>query len=207
MNVPTPPLIQAFSGAIGSASANALTYPLDLVTTCLQLDSQDKAKKSVARFTFSAVSSVSPSYSHDQLFQSTPLFTNELAGDLCKIQSSFEHFNYAKVPFTLIEGLSAGPTVLITAGVHGAENCGDANMKPDDLKVPTTSMRESVSISHSTSVVKPPGYDAPVDGTWCPGHVEPGDNIGDITDDSGNVAGIASHVKNRILYTRIPIPS
>ncbi|PPR00077.1 hypothetical protein CVT24_008979 [Panaeolus cyanescens] len=33
-----PPLVQAFSGAIGSASANALTYPLDLVITQLQLD-------------------------------------------------------------------------------------------------------------------------------------------------------------------------
>ncbi len=32
-----PPLLQAVSGAIGSASANALTYPLDLVTTRLQL--------------------------------------------------------------------------------------------------------------------------------------------------------------------------
>lgn len=31
-----PPLIQAFSGAIGSASANSLVYPLDLVTTRLQ---------------------------------------------------------------------------------------------------------------------------------------------------------------------------
>ncbi|KAF9463609.1 mitochondrial carrier domain-containing protein [Collybia nuda] len=33
-----PPLVQAFSGAIGSASANILTYPLDLVTTRVQLD-------------------------------------------------------------------------------------------------------------------------------------------------------------------------
>ncbi|KAF8996159.1 mitochondrial carrier domain-containing protein [Cyathus striatus] len=33
-----PPLVQAFSGAIGSASANAITYPLDLLTTRLQLD-------------------------------------------------------------------------------------------------------------------------------------------------------------------------
>ncbi|KAJ7125346.1 mitochondrial carrier domain-containing protein [Mycena epipterygia] len=41
-----PPLVQAFSGAIGSASANALTYPLDLVTTRLQLDSPQKAKRS-----------------------------------------------------------------------------------------------------------------------------------------------------------------
>lgn len=41
-----PPLVQAFSGAIGSASANALVYPLDLVTTRLQLDSPQKARKS-----------------------------------------------------------------------------------------------------------------------------------------------------------------
>ncbi|KAJ7503165.1 mitochondrial carrier domain-containing protein [Mycena galericulata] len=41
-----PPLVQAFSGAIGSASANTLTYPLDLVTTRLQLASPEKAKKS-----------------------------------------------------------------------------------------------------------------------------------------------------------------
>lgn len=32
-----PPLVQAFSGAIGSAAANSLTYPLDLVVTRLQL--------------------------------------------------------------------------------------------------------------------------------------------------------------------------
>ncbi|KAJ3983819.1 mitochondrial carrier domain-containing protein [Lentinula detonsa] len=32
-----PPLVQAISGAIGSASANTLTYPLDLVTTRVQL--------------------------------------------------------------------------------------------------------------------------------------------------------------------------
>ncbi|KAJ7350702.1 mitochondrial carrier domain-containing protein [Mycena albidolilacea] len=41
-----PPLVQAFSGAIGSASANTLTYPLDLVTTRLQLDSPEKARRS-----------------------------------------------------------------------------------------------------------------------------------------------------------------
>ncbi|KAJ7163456.1 mitochondrial carrier domain-containing protein [Mycena crocata] len=41
-----PPLVQAFSGAIGSASANALTYPLDVVTTRLQLDPPEKARKS-----------------------------------------------------------------------------------------------------------------------------------------------------------------
>ncbi|KAJ7179542.1 mitochondrial carrier domain-containing protein [Mycena filopes] len=41
-----PPIVQAFSGAIGSASANTLTYPLDLVTTRLQLDPPDKARRS-----------------------------------------------------------------------------------------------------------------------------------------------------------------
>ncbi|KAF9562990.1 mitochondrial carrier [Agrocybe pediades] len=40
-----PPLVQAFSGAIGSASANALAYPLDLVTTRLQLESPERSKK------------------------------------------------------------------------------------------------------------------------------------------------------------------
>ncbi|KAF8161406.1 mitochondrial carrier domain-containing protein [Crassisporium funariophilum] len=40
-----PPLVQAFSGAIGSASANALTYPLDLIATCLQLDPPRKRKQ------------------------------------------------------------------------------------------------------------------------------------------------------------------
>ncbi|KAG5351711.1 hypothetical protein C0989_005154 [Termitomyces sp. Mn162] len=39
-----PPLVQAFSGAIGSASANILTYPLDLVTTRVQLDPPDKSR-------------------------------------------------------------------------------------------------------------------------------------------------------------------
>ncbi|KAJ3522595.1 hypothetical protein NMY22_g11827 [Coprinellus aureogranulatus] len=40
-----PPLIQALSGSVGSASASALTYPLDLITTRLQLDSSVKAKR------------------------------------------------------------------------------------------------------------------------------------------------------------------
>nr|GAT51516.1 predicted protein [Mycena chlorophos] len=40
-----PPLVQAFSGAIGSASSNALVYPFALATTRLQLDSPQKAKK------------------------------------------------------------------------------------------------------------------------------------------------------------------
>ncbi|KAJ7099378.1 mitochondrial carrier [Mycena belliarum] len=45
-----PPLVQAFSGAIGSASANTLTYPLDLVTTRLQLDSPQKARRSTGLY-------------------------------------------------------------------------------------------------------------------------------------------------------------
>ncbi len=40
-----PPLVQAFSGAIGSAFANGLTYPLDLVTTRLQLDSPRRSRE------------------------------------------------------------------------------------------------------------------------------------------------------------------
>lgn len=40
-----PPLIQALSGAVGSASASTLTYPLDLITTRLQLDSSVKSKR------------------------------------------------------------------------------------------------------------------------------------------------------------------
>ena len=32
-----PPLVQAVAGSIGSASANALTYPVDLATARLQL--------------------------------------------------------------------------------------------------------------------------------------------------------------------------
>ncbi|KAG6887407.1 hypothetical protein C0995_015594 [Termitomyces sp. Mi166 len=40
-----PPLVQAFSGAIGSASANILTYPLDLLTTRVQLDPPGKNRK------------------------------------------------------------------------------------------------------------------------------------------------------------------
>lgn len=39
-----PPLVQAVSGAIGSASANALVYPLDLVTTRLQLTRSKKIR-------------------------------------------------------------------------------------------------------------------------------------------------------------------
>jgi solute carrier family 25 (peroxisomal adenine nucleotide transporter), member 17 len=41
-----PPIVQAFSGAIGSATANVLTYPLDLVTTRVQLDPPVDRKES-----------------------------------------------------------------------------------------------------------------------------------------------------------------
>lgn len=40
-----PPIVQAFSGAIGSASANALIYPLDLVVTRVQLHPPNDQKK------------------------------------------------------------------------------------------------------------------------------------------------------------------
>ncbi|KAJ3510882.1 hypothetical protein NLJ89_g4417 [Agrocybe chaxingu] len=40
-----PPLVQAFSGAIGSAAANTLTYPLDLAITRLQLDSPRRSRE------------------------------------------------------------------------------------------------------------------------------------------------------------------
>jgi solute carrier family 25 (peroxisomal adenine nucleotide transporter), member 17 len=40
-----PPIVQALSGAVGSASASSLTYPLDLILTRLQLDSPARAKK------------------------------------------------------------------------------------------------------------------------------------------------------------------
>ncbi|KAI0087111.1 mitochondrial carrier domain-containing protein [Irpex rosettiformis] len=39
-----PPLIQAFSGSIGSAAANTIVYPLDLVTTRLQTTSSRKLR-------------------------------------------------------------------------------------------------------------------------------------------------------------------
>ncbi|KIY46218.1 mitochondrial carrier [Fistulina hepatica ATCC 64428] len=38
MSSTLPPLLQAVSGAVGSASAKALTYPLDLITTRVQLE-------------------------------------------------------------------------------------------------------------------------------------------------------------------------
>lgn len=40
-----PPIVQAFSGAIGSAAAGALTYPLELVTTRVQLQDPNKKGK------------------------------------------------------------------------------------------------------------------------------------------------------------------
>ncbi|KAJ3483358.1 hypothetical protein NLI96_g6364 [Meripilus lineatus] len=39
-----PPLVQAFSGAIGSATANTLSYPLDLIATRLQTTSSRKLR-------------------------------------------------------------------------------------------------------------------------------------------------------------------
>lgn len=39
-----PPLVQAVSGALGSASANALVYPLDLITTRVQLASAPSSR-------------------------------------------------------------------------------------------------------------------------------------------------------------------
>ena len=35
-----PPLVQACSGALGSATANAVSYPLDLVATKLQISTR-----------------------------------------------------------------------------------------------------------------------------------------------------------------------
>ncbi|KIY65824.1 mitochondrial carrier [Cylindrobasidium torrendii FP15055 ss-10] len=40
-----PPLLQAVSGALGSASSNALTYPLDLATTRIQLQKPTRNKQ------------------------------------------------------------------------------------------------------------------------------------------------------------------
>lgn len=39
-----PPLVQAVSGAVGSAAANAIVYPLDLVSTRLQTTSSRRLK-------------------------------------------------------------------------------------------------------------------------------------------------------------------
>ncbi|KAG5219808.1 oxidation resistance protein [Salix suchowensis] len=44
-----PPLVQAVSGAIGSASANTLTYPFDLVTTRLQLEKGHRKETGLRR--------------------------------------------------------------------------------------------------------------------------------------------------------------
>ncbi|KAK1230917.1 hypothetical protein PQX77_005948, partial [Marasmius sp. AFHP31] len=41
-----PPLVQAVAGSIGSASANALTYPVDLATARLQLQPYSTPKQS-----------------------------------------------------------------------------------------------------------------------------------------------------------------
>ncbi|KAF9075517.1 mitochondrial carrier domain-containing protein [Rhodocollybia butyracea] len=49
-----PPLIQAISGSIGSACANTLTYPLDLVTTRVQLSSPETGKGKEKAFDSSA---------------------------------------------------------------------------------------------------------------------------------------------------------
>lgn len=45
MTSPLPPLIQAVSGALGSAAANSIVYPLDLVTTRVQLVPPEKFKQ------------------------------------------------------------------------------------------------------------------------------------------------------------------
>lgn len=39
-----PPLVQAFSGGIGSASANAISYPLDLIATRLRTTNSKRLK-------------------------------------------------------------------------------------------------------------------------------------------------------------------
>jgi len=39
-----PPLVQAVSGAVGSATANAVSYPLDLVATRLQTTTSSRLK-------------------------------------------------------------------------------------------------------------------------------------------------------------------
>lgn len=41
-----PPLLQAFSGALGSAAANTLTYPLDLVATRVQIQKPSRKRSS-----------------------------------------------------------------------------------------------------------------------------------------------------------------
>ncbi|KAK7036495.1 hypothetical protein VNI00_011692 [Paramarasmius palmivorus] len=44
-----PPLVQALSGAIGSASANTLTYPVDLATARLQLSPRKLSRQGVSK--------------------------------------------------------------------------------------------------------------------------------------------------------------
>ncbi|KZT22520.1 mitochondrial carrier [Neolentinus lepideus HHB14362 ss-1] len=44
-----PPIVQAFSGAAGSATANAITYPLDLVTTRVQTSHSAKGATGAVR--------------------------------------------------------------------------------------------------------------------------------------------------------------
>ncbi|KAL1759934.1 mitochondrial carrier domain-containing protein [Schizophyllum commune] len=42
-----PPIVQAVSGAIGSASANALVYPLDLITSRIQLEKSPRKQNPI----------------------------------------------------------------------------------------------------------------------------------------------------------------
>ncbi|KAL1729484.1 mitochondrial carrier domain-containing protein [Schizophyllum commune] len=42
-----PPIVQAVSGAIGSASANALVYPLDLITSRIQLEKSPRRQNPI----------------------------------------------------------------------------------------------------------------------------------------------------------------
>ncbi|KAL0955607.1 hypothetical protein HGRIS_001840 [Hohenbuehelia grisea] len=53
-----PPIVQAVSGAIGSASSNALVYPLDLITTRLQLECHRKKRPSGVRRAFEVLCSI-----------------------------------------------------------------------------------------------------------------------------------------------------
>lgn len=46
-----PPLVQAFSGALGSAASNASAYPLDLV--CTRLQTSNSRKRQGASHSFS----------------------------------------------------------------------------------------------------------------------------------------------------------
>ncbi|KAH8115270.1 mitochondrial carrier [Phellopilus nigrolimitatus] len=51
-----PPVVQAFSGALGSAVANATSYPLDLVCTRLQTSAQGREEQGVFQILKSVVS-------------------------------------------------------------------------------------------------------------------------------------------------------